>query len=172
MTQQTRNDLIAGMDRAAVAEIDQNIMDAYLEPFDCKESYEVRAGLNPEFYAVLSTAEYHQHWESIRSASTGRETRTCPQCCGSAVTRGNCRCETCNGKGWIGPEITAGDTSLTVAEFGASTVTETPTEAESEEYVCPFGCGKPPRLPGAIFCQECHNAREPKVIGRFERVVK
>jgi hypothetical protein len=42
---------------------------------------------------------------------------TCPECKGEGRTRANCRCETCDGKGWIGPEITAGDTSLTVEEF-------------------------------------------------------
>jgi hypothetical protein len=36
-------------------------------------------------------------------AATGRS-RTCPECDGEAVTRGNCRCERCDGKGyvWIG----------------------------------------------------------------------
>lgn len=43
--------------------------------------------------------------------------RRCPECNGEGRTRGNCRCETCDGTGWIGPEITAGDTSLTVKQF-------------------------------------------------------
>jgi hypothetical protein len=30
--------------------------------------------------------------------------RGCPDCKGQAVTRGNCRCETCDGNGWISAE--------------------------------------------------------------------
>jgi RecJ-like exonuclease len=46
----------------------------------------------------------------------------CPECKGEGVTRGNCRCETCDGRGWVGPEITAGDTTLTSQEFDSYTL--------------------------------------------------
>lgn len=74
MTQATRNGLIGLLDSPAVAEIDQAVMDAHLSAYPSRENYEATAKGHTCFYAVLSTAEYHEHWQRIADASTVAET--------------------------------------------------------------------------------------------------
>jgi hypothetical protein len=76
MTQATRNGLIGLLDSPAVAAIDQEVMDAYLSPYSSHEDYVARATGETVYLAVQATAEYHEHWERIRSASTVTETPT------------------------------------------------------------------------------------------------
>jgi len=142
MTQATRNGLIGLLDSPAVAEIDQAVMDAYLAPYSSHADYVERATGETVYFSVQATAEYHEHWERIRNASTVTETLKNDDYCPSCGTGGPDGCVLCG-----------------------RTVAETLTETTWDE--CPFDCGKPPYKPGAIFCLDCHNERERKA-GRPE----
>ncbi len=72
MTQATRNGLIGLLEFPAVSQIDQLVMDLYLEPFASREDFETRASGDTHLLAVLATAEYHEHWHRIAAAATAR----------------------------------------------------------------------------------------------------
>ena len=73
MTQATRNGLIGILDAAAVAEIDQAVMDAYLAPYSSHADYVERATGETVYLAVMATAEYHEHWARLGGATYGPE---------------------------------------------------------------------------------------------------
>ena len=54
----------------ACAASDSTIMASYLDPWSSQHGYEAESQHRPEFYAVLATAEYHQHWKERENAST------------------------------------------------------------------------------------------------------
>lgn len=78
MTSATRNLLLSASFASAIAS-DQSVMDAYLGSIS-RKAYESRFANAPEFYAVLATAEYHEHWArlSIIAAPSDRVT-ACPR---------------------------------------------------------------------------------------------
>ena len=104
MTTATRNGLIGLLDSPAVAEIDQAVMSAYLASYSSHADYMARATGETVYFAVLATAEYHEHWERV-AASTVTETPMelrnddyCPSC----GTGGPDGCQLC---GRIVPEV-------------------------------------------------------------------
>ncbi len=76
MTASTRSDILAAIAEdspfslAATTEWykhydDQGVMDVYLKRYGREKiDYEAENTHRPELYAVLATAEYHQHWKN------------------------------------------------------------------------------------------------------------
>lgn len=143
MTATTRNGLIGLLDSPAVAEIDQAVMDAYLSAYSSRESYEATAKNQTCFFAVLSTAEYHEHWERQRKPLVIWEApKLWPQPQPGVTLEYSCECgysttqprdfESHYGQAWH-----AGYMSSRPQPASASTVTETPTENRFERVVKP-----------------------------------
>lgn len=71
MTAQTRELILASMHCSPAAPCtDQEAMDAYLFRWRTRDRYESEACQQPEFYAVLATAEYHKHWQRANQPKT------------------------------------------------------------------------------------------------------
>ncbi len=115
MTTATRNGLIGLLDSPAVAEIDQAVMSAYLAPYSSHADYVERATGETVYFAVQATAEYHEHWERVGSASAMK--RHLYSGCRQAEDENHCHCKP------------------TCCYCGASTVTETPFDSRFERVV-------------------------------------
>lgn len=72
MTAITRQLLIAKTAGVSASDSDQTVMDAYLGS-STRAAYELASFNTREFYAVLATAEYHEHWDSTASADRRAE---------------------------------------------------------------------------------------------------